>query len=201
MTTPAMAAIDQLRTEVAAIEESLVTQEWIPGRFELKLGSAFLTCSKRLDEDRRRGWFPPPRHMFDRWRTHHFTYHARLTEASEEMLSALWVRLLLRRSPMRCLVAAYTTAGRELLPYAERMRSAFDSAPPVLDEERVDRYIAQSGLRPAEARDQIWRETVREWEKEQLPAAEFVEPLEPAEYVMSRAATVMVAAVTGDITY
>ncbi|MFI6281597.1 hypothetical protein [Streptomyces sp. NPDC050988] len=200
-TDAATTAIQQLRAEVAAIEKSLVNQEWIPGRLELRLGGTFLTRSKQIDEDRRPSWFPPPRHVFDRWRTHHFTYHARLTEEAEQMLSALWVRLLLRRSPMRRLVAAYAVAGRELLPYAERMRSAFDATPPVLDEERVGRHIRQSGLHPAEAKDQIWRETVNEWEERHLPAAEFVEPLEPAEYAMSRAATVMVAAVTGDITY
>lgn len=102
---------------------------------------------------------------------------------------------------MHQLVAAYATAGRELLPYAERMRSAFDSNPPALDEERVQRHIRQSGLHPAEARDQVWRATVTEWEEEHLPTAEFVDPLDPAEHVMSRAATVMVAAVTGETSY
>jgi hypothetical protein len=202
MTTDmATATIDQLRSEVAAIEKSLVAQAWIPGRFELKLGSAFLACSERFDKDWRPSWFPPPRDDFDRWRTQNFSYQARLAEASEEMLSALWVRILLHRSPMRRLVAAYHTAGLELLPYLERIRSAFDSTPPVLDEERLRRCIAQSSVHPAAARDAIWRETVKEWEEEHLPVAEFVESLEPAEYVMSRAATVMVAAVSGDIAY
>lgn len=47
----------------------------------------------------------------------------------------------------------------------------------------------------------IWRETVREWEEEHLLVAEFVDPLEPAQCVMGRAATVVVAAVTGETSY
>lgn len=192
--------IDQLRAQVSEIEKSLVQKEWIPSRLELRLGGSFLTCSKQIDEDLQPSWFPPPRHSFDRWRTQNFSYQARLAEASEELLSALWVRILLHRSPMRRLVAAYHTAALELLPCLERIRSAFDT-PPVLDEERLLRYIDQSSLHPAKARDAIWRETVREWEEEHLPAAEFVDALEPAQYVMSRAATVVVAAVTGETSY
>ena len=201
MTTTTKATNNRLRAEVAAIEKSLVTESWIPNRFELKLGNAFFTCSKQLDEDRRPAHLPAPQDMFDCWRTHYLTYHARLTEASEHLLSALWVRLLLRRSPMRRLVAAYVEAGQQLLPYTERILAAWRSTPPVLDTERLDDYIAGNGLPAAEAKDRIWRATIKEWEEEQLPTAEFEGLLDPAERVMSGAATVMVAAVTGEITY
>ncbi|MEY9948428.1 hypothetical protein [Kitasatospora sp. GAS1066B] len=190
---------DRLRAEVAAIEQSLVTGAWVPGRCELRLGTRFLTLSTQLDKDRP-SHLPRARHEFDGGRTHSLRFQGRLTEASEKLLSALWVRLLLRRSPMRRLVSVYVEAGQDLLPHARRLIAAWRVDPPVLDREHLDHFIERTGLTDAEAEERVWRSTVEAWEEEQLPRAE-AEKLVPASQVMSLAATVVVAAVTGDIEY
>ncbi|WP_055531190.1 hypothetical protein [Streptomyces graminilatus] len=177
------------------------TGQWAPRPYEVKFGSAFLTLSKELDGAPAVNGLPPEEHPFDRRLVHHLTMPARLVRTVQSrLLPASPLRFRLRRSPMRRLAAAYVEAGQGLLPYAERILHAWEHTPPVLDVARLEEYTSRSGLPADEARDRIWRETVKEWERAQL-ADDQRAALDEAERPMSQAATIMVAAVTGETSY
>ena len=191
----------QLMEELGAIERSLVAGEWASCPYEVRFGSAFLTLSKELDGAPAADGLPPEEHPFDRRLVHHLTMHARLVRTVQSrLLPTFPLRFRLRRSPMRRLAEAYVEAGQGLLPYADRILHAWEHTPPVLDAARLEEYTSRSGLPADEARNRIWRETVKAWEREQL-ADDQRAALEVAERPMSQAATIMVAAVTGETSY
>ncbi|MER6567501.1 hypothetical protein ABT288_15235 [Streptomyces sp. NPDC001093] len=172
-----------------------------PAPVEVRFGSAFLTLSREFDGTPVVDGLPPEQHPFDRRLVHHLTMHARLIrEVQGRLLPAASLRFRLRRSPMRRLAEAYVEAGQDLLKYADRILHAWEHTPPVLDAAWLEEYTALSGLPADEARDRIWRETVKEWEREQL-ADDLRTLLDEAERPMSQAATITVAAVTGETWY
>ncbi|MFM9539872.1 hypothetical protein [Streptomyces turgidiscabies] len=127
--------------------------------------------------------------------------HARLVRTVQSRLPPTSrLRWWLRRSPMRRLAGAYVEAGQGLLPHADRVMDAWERTPPVRDAARVEEYTSRSGLPADEARKRIWRETVKEWEREQLGDDQRT-ALNEAERPMSQAATIMVAAVTCETSY
>ncbi|MGY4969554.1 hypothetical protein ACWGCC_10030 [Streptomyces nigrescens] len=191
---------DRLRAEVAEIEQLLVTRAWTPSRYELKLGNAFLIRARQLDDEIPAD-LPSGQQGFGGSRTDLLTTQACIAEMAEMLLSAWWVRLVLRRSPMRQLVAACLAAGQVLIPHAEKMLRAWRHDPPVVDTAWLDEYVRNSGLPAEEAAERVWRVTIEEWEEQHLPTHEWDEELHPADHVMNLAAMVMVAAVTGDIAY
>jgi hypothetical protein len=191
----------QLMEELGAIERSLMTGKWAPSPYERKFGSAFLTLSKELDDAPAVGGLPPEEHPFGRCLVHHLTMHARLVRTVQSrLLPASPLRFRLRRPPMRRLATVYVEAGQGLLPYADRILHAWEHTPPVLDAAWLEEYTSRSGLPADEARDRIWRATVKEWEREQL-ADDQRAALDEAERPMSQAATIMVAAITGNTWY
>ncbi|MGW1159412.1 hypothetical protein ACWD48_14525 [Streptomyces sp. NPDC002519] len=196
-----MTANGQLLEELDAIERSLVSGEWAPRPYEVKFGSAFLKLSEELDGAPAVDGLPPEEHPFDRRLVHHLAMHAQLVRTVQSrLLLTSRLRWRVRRSPMRRLAAAYVEAGQELLRHADRVLGAWEHTPPVLDAARLEEYTSRSGLPADEARERIWRETVKEWEREQLGDDQRT-ALDAAERPMSQAATIMVAAVTGETSY
>lgn len=91
-------------------------------------------------------------------------------------------------------------AGQGLLPQADRVMDGWERTPPVRDAAPVEEYTSRSGLPADDARKRIWRETVNEWEREQLGDDQRT-ALDEAERPLSQAATIMVVAVTGGTSY
>jgi hypothetical protein len=196
-----MAVNGQLMGELGAIERSLVSGVWVPRPYEVKFGSAFLTLSKELDSAPVVDGLPPEQHMFDRSLVHHLSVQARMVrEVQGRLLPKSSLHFRLRRSPMRRLAAMYAKAGQRMLPYADRVLHAWQHTPPILDAAWLEKYTLMSGLSAEESRDRIWRQAVREWEREQLADDEYAQ-LDDAERPMSLAATITVAAVTGETWY
>jgi hypothetical protein len=191
---------DQLADELSLIERALVSGEWTPTPDELKLGNDFLVRSTSLAQAEGPEGLPRPLHEWDRGLVRHLSTHARLVREAPALVSALPVRHQEPPSRMHRLVEIYVAAGQDLLPYADRVLDAWNRTPPTVDEEQLTQYMRLSGRSAEDARDHLWRDAVREWEGEQLSPEDHA-VLDAATRPMSLAATIMVAAVTGETWY
>ncbi|MEV8529247.1 hypothetical protein AB0451_34755 [Streptomyces sp. NPDC052000] len=185
---------------LSQIARALNRREWLPTATEMALGNAFFERVNRLvKEPQVPADLPPLESRWEAWLIQDLSLHARLHAEVEGELLPLW-RGPLTDSPMLWLVERWVEIGRELLPFAERLLAAWNTAPPIptAAELAAEQDRAHD---PEWAAAQLRLRMARQWEVAVIPTVEQTDLLEPAAMRLAKVRSVLTAATTGDVDY
>ncbi|GHE02611.1 hypothetical protein [Streptomyces alanosinicus] len=183
--------------QLNGIARSLDRYEWEPTQEEISVGDAFL---RELQKDEEAGQaFPRGPQEWDRLRTEAIAgLVAKVTRIDKELLP-LWRKQLPSGSPMIALVEIYIHGAPSLLHHAEDVLAAWRGAvwrEPTGEEIAYEERRLQVSPEEAEA---IWRfEEAHRWES-QPPRSALWDELLPKWSYLTSVASVIAAAVTGDV--
>ncbi|MFC1402084.1 MULTISPECIES: hypothetical protein [Streptacidiphilus] len=181
---------------VSAIERALITLEWVPSPEEASFGAALMLRRDRLEEESVRRGLPLVADLEPLWLTQVLSVQSDLVDELDSQLLPVW-RVRLAVSPMLALVLAYMDAARPLLPYAQRLVTAWQEAPPPAPEPaEIRRWAADHGLGAEEAERQLRCNAVLFWEDSQLTQEELAQ-VARWEFRLMRVSSVLETAVTG----
>ncbi|ANP53628.1 hypothetical protein J2Z21_008458 [Streptomyces griseochromogenes] len=185
--------------QVDKIARSLNRYEWDPTQEEISVGDAFLRELQKDDEASRP--FPRGPQEWDRLRTEGMVGLVAKVARIDKILLPLWRERLPSDSPMIALLEIYVRGAQPILHHAEDVLAAWRGAVwrgPTQEEIAYEARRLQAS--PEEART-IWRfEEARDWESQPSRSALWEELLPKWSYLTS-VASVVAAAVTGDVEY
>ncbi|GHE15301.1 hypothetical protein [Streptomyces alanosinicus] len=185
--------------QLGSIARSLNRYEWNPAQEEIAVGDAFL---RELQKDEEASQpFPRGPQEWDRLRTEAVAgLVAKVARIDKELLP-LWRERLPGGSSMIALVEIYVRSAQPILRHADDVLAAWRTAvwrEPISEELAYEERRLNVSAEDARA---IWRfEEARHWEA-QPPRSALWEELLPKWSYLTSVASVVAAAVTGDVEY
>ncbi|MFG2205721.1 hypothetical protein [Streptomyces sp. NPDC048638] len=185
-----------MNDRLSEIERSFALRTWVPTQDEIALGEAFRWCHDSLEADPLPAAMPPLSGAGGRWLTQRLVCEERLVREVTQILPS-W-RKRLSGTPMLHLVETYTSAGRALAPYARRLLTAWESAPPADPPAHlVETEARRLSIDPREADGILRYHAARRWERQQLSERERELLDAPGAVIRSISSTIDLAVAAG----